>query len=198
MLLQSIGMLNLLGHILALLTQQSYLRHRHHLRQQEHHHLIKIRKPIISKLSDTSKLVDWALNNGAYFPKLRIGYNEQGRRGLFATEEIGICETVLRVPLDICFVSEILSSGKIEAYYWPVPMTLQILQEIQKGQTSKYSEYLKLLPNRLELVLPTVIPLEYEGITGVESLSVFEETVKSVRGITIIRPILISNNFRLV
>ena len=99
-------------------------------------------------------LAQWAYEQGVEYKKLCIGKEvSTGRRGLFATEQINIGETILKVPLTLCFQSK-----EVDGSNWPVEMALSLLEECNKGGESKYAPYIASLPKPTELVLPTMWP----------------------------------------
>ena len=111
----------------------------------------------IKKADDTgvnSALAQWASEQGVEFKKLCIGKEaNSGRRGLFATEQINVGETILKVPLTLCF-----QSNEVDGSNWPVDMALRLLEECARGHESKYAPYIASLPKPMELVLPSQWP----------------------------------------
>ncbi len=114
--------------------------------------------PTASKRADNSEvdedLAQWASEKGIEYKKLCIGKEANtGRRGLFANEQINVGETILKIPLTLCFQSE-----EVDGSNWPVAMALSLLEEYKRGDESKYAPYIASLPKPTELVLPTQWP----------------------------------------
>lgn len=80
-----------------------------------------------------------------------------GLRGIMALEDIEAGETIMKIPLEHCFVKHGDDNGS-----WPVNLALSILQEMEKGRESKWFPYLATLPSPQQLL--ELLPLHWDPV----------------------------------
>ena len=103
-----------------------------------------------------AQFLNWLSSSKIEAKKCALHTFPGGLRGILATDSFAAGETIMRVPLDKCFVSRGDEDGK-----WPVSLALQLLSEMDKGKESAWWPYLAVLPQVDEL--RSVLPMHWEA-----------------------------------
>jgi hypothetical protein len=110
-----------------------------------------MRLPVVALLSTSSALVhatanddqllEWVLKEGGYWnPKQKLGYDDSGIQGVFATEAIKADEVLAQIPWSVVIAGGGGTSDNHDRFQSCDTVRL-LKQELDKGHTSNYSPY---------------------------------------------------------
>lgn len=121
---------------------------------------------VIASLETTSwridRFYDWLKAGNVYMPKVKLGYNADGLRGLVATEDIHCEEIFLKVPRERslqvteheeCTLSDFIDPDLWLLETWYVKLALKLWKERCLGDCSSWKPYMDILPSELNMGL---------------------------------------------